>query len=397
MALEVASLTLKLGGLGLRKLSEQEEMLFVMKYGLSFIVDEDIVDGLFDMISGNSELIKQMESVSKKVDLLLDEASVSSMQLLRDAYTAFDAQNYDESIQMFKEVGENARKAFNLSDNIDAWVASTQLRITDTFMRKSFEDGRFKSYGQLSVNRRKEIAANIRDRVEDLVAKAEKERKTKVQKGMKALINKSGRMKEARKDVKDINAKVNQVLRRAYPILTHGLGWTNPESRVSVTSKDFQFDVFPKYIPEGKENEVSIVISRRPEIVVSLYRRLDFAYDRLELSQDTQFLEWVLNGTVHQKIIGSGNADEPVPLKIERPELDIVFRGRSDFGSTVRRMTVGPAEVPDPTKLQKNHHPTTTAALAKAESFSGSGGGKESAKQKTGDKGRGEKGEWSRV
>lgn len=132
---------------------------------------------------------------------------------------------------MYREVGENARKGFNLSLTVDGWVACTQLRLTDTFMRKSFEDGRFKQFSELSPNKRKEIAGNIRDRVDDLLVKAEAEKKAKVDKCKKAVLNKVTRIKETQKQLREIDSKVSDVLKRAYPILTQGLGWTNPDIR----------------------------------------------------------------------------------------------------------------------------------------------------------------------
>jgi hypothetical protein len=66
-------------------------------------VDDDLLEDVFDMFNANTDIIKQIDAIGKKVDLLLDEAHTSSLQLLRDAYTAFDAQNYEETIQMFRE------------------------------------------------------------------------------------------------------------------------------------------------------------------------------------------------------------------------------------------------------------------------------------------------------
>ena len=63
-----------------------------MEYGLSFFLDEDKVESAFNLLDSSAEIVKAIAKVGAKVDLLLDEASTSSTQLLRDAYTAFDAQ-----------------------------------------------------------------------------------------------------------------------------------------------------------------------------------------------------------------------------------------------------------------------------------------------------------------
>ena len=102
--------------------------------------------------------------------------------------------------------------------------------------------------------------------------------------------------------------QVNLVLKRVYPVITQGLGWTNPDTRISPNANDHTIDVFPKYIPEGKDSEVGIVVSRRPEIIVYLYRRLDFAYESLQLEGETpHILNWDLNGTSHQSIFDPAN------------------------------------------------------------------------------------------
>ena len=63
-----------------------------MEYGLSFFLDEDKVESAFNLLDSSAEIVAAIAKVGAKVDLLLDEASTSSTQLLRDAYTAFDAQ-----------------------------------------------------------------------------------------------------------------------------------------------------------------------------------------------------------------------------------------------------------------------------------------------------------------
>ena len=104
---------------------------------------------------------------------------------------------------------------------------------------------------------------------------------------------------------------MNLVLKRVYPVITQGLSWTNPDTRISPNANDHTIDVFPKYIPEGKDSEVGIVVSRRPEIIVSLYRRLDFAYESLQLEGETpHILNWDLNGTSHQSIFDPANVRE---------------------------------------------------------------------------------------
>ena len=104
---------------------------------------------------------------------------------------------------------------------------------------------------------------------------------------------------------------MNLVLKRVYPVITQGLGWTNPDTRVSPNANDHTIDVFPKYIPEGKDSEVGIVVSRRPELIVYLYRRLDFAYESLQLEGETpHILNWDLNGTSHQTIFDPANVRE---------------------------------------------------------------------------------------
>ena len=72
-----------------------------MEYGLSFFLDEDKVESAFNLLDSSAEIVAAIAKVGAKVDLLLDEASTSSTQLLRDAYTAFDAQGCNSTYISF--------------------------------------------------------------------------------------------------------------------------------------------------------------------------------------------------------------------------------------------------------------------------------------------------------
>ena len=57
-----------------------------------------------NFISGVAEFEQQIAAIGKKVDLILGEAQSSSIQLMRDAFIAYDHKNYEEACQLFKEV-----------------------------------------------------------------------------------------------------------------------------------------------------------------------------------------------------------------------------------------------------------------------------------------------------
>ena len=75
MAFEAVAFAVKLGRAGLHRLSKNEECMIVMEYGLSFFLDEDKVEGAFNLLDSNAEIVAAISRVSAKVDLLLDEAS----------------------------------------------------------------------------------------------------------------------------------------------------------------------------------------------------------------------------------------------------------------------------------------------------------------------------------
>ena len=47
----------------------------------------------------------------------------------------------------------------------------------------------------------------------------------------------------------------------------------------------------PAYIPEGKDDAVHVMVARKPEIIVCLYRNLDYTYNTLDLIEG-QVLNW---------------------------------------------------------------------------------------------------------
>ncbi len=278
----MANLVFKLGALGARKLGEHEECIVVLRFGLSFVFPDVLVDTLFGMLP--MQLEEQMADIGRKLDLLLGEAQLTSMQLLRDAFIAFDTGNYSGACQLFHEVRKNATRAFNQSDNIEAWVTTTQLKITATFLTKSFESDRMVLFTDLTPNRRLEIARTVKGYIDDLIAKADSLKKDTVEKVKRASFQQKARTKEAKEKLKGIDDKINPVLRATYPVLSHGLGLTDPNRRIRAFSNDeFNFDVLPKYIPEGKLNHVSVMVAKKPELIIGMHRRLDFTYESLDL------------------------------------------------------------------------------------------------------------------
>ena len=77
-----------------------------------------------------------------------------------------------------------------------------------------------------------------RDRVDDLLSKVDKEKKLKVEKAKNKMIGKEKKLTKTRETLRATDAKVNLVLKRVYPVITQGLGWTNPDSRVSPSAND---------------------------------------------------------------------------------------------------------------------------------------------------------------
>lgn len=61
--MEIVKVTFSLGALGLRKIAENEKASNVLKYGLSFISNDD--DALESILEDNAEIMKQLEEVIK--------------------------------------------------------------------------------------------------------------------------------------------------------------------------------------------------------------------------------------------------------------------------------------------------------------------------------------------
>ena len=49
---------------------------------------------------GSDEVSRQLAEIGKKVDLILQEAQSSSMQLIRDAFIAYEHKNYQDACQV---------------------------------------------------------------------------------------------------------------------------------------------------------------------------------------------------------------------------------------------------------------------------------------------------------
>ena len=92
-------------------------------------------------------------------------------------------------------------------------------------MSKSFEDDRMTVFANLSQNRRQEIAQTVKGYIDDLL--------DKVDPFKKAIVGKKGKAKGAKDQMRQIDDLVDTVLVRAYPLLSQGLGLTNPLKTVT--------------------------------------------------------------------------------------------------------------------------------------------------------------------
>ena len=61
--MEVAKISLSLTALGLRKLNENERAHHVMRFGLSFVISEKMLESFFHALSSNDVLSEKLEEV----------------------------------------------------------------------------------------------------------------------------------------------------------------------------------------------------------------------------------------------------------------------------------------------------------------------------------------------
>ena len=100
-------------------------------------------------------------------------------------------------------------------------------------MSKSFEDDRMTVFANLSQNRRQEIAQTVKGYIDDLLDKVDPFKKAIIEKTKKAIVGKKGKAKGAKDQMRQIDDLVDTVLVRAYPLLSQGLGLTNPLKTVT--------------------------------------------------------------------------------------------------------------------------------------------------------------------
>lgn len=139
-------------------------------------------------------------------------------------------------------------------------------------------------FDNLAPEKQREIAQTIKGYLDDLLEKTEEKKKEIVEKAKKAAkFQAKKKMTEAKAKVQEIDDKVDEVLVRVYPLISQGLHWTEPKKTLTPIDESLSFDVFPVYIPEGKDDSVQVMVCKMPEIIVSLHRKLDFSYNTLDL------------------------------------------------------------------------------------------------------------------
>ncbi len=63
MAMSAVKLSLALGALGAKKLGENEEVVEILKFGLSFVCPESVLDVAFSLIGAESEVTAKLAEV----------------------------------------------------------------------------------------------------------------------------------------------------------------------------------------------------------------------------------------------------------------------------------------------------------------------------------------------
>ncbi len=97
---------------------------------------------------------------------------------------------------------------------MEALVLTTQLKITSSYMNKSYKEGEGMAvFSKLDKDRQSEIAMTIKGYVDDLLSKVNDMKKEALEKAKKSMtLSEKKKMEKARQKIREVDAQLDSVL-----------------------------------------------------------------------------------------------------------------------------------------------------------------------------------------
>ena len=203
-----------------------------------------------------AQILKTVQRIEAKVDTMLKEPLNSAIDYFNTAMSEIENDSYDDAYKSFKDVIENATKAFHYVSgkkvdiqSFQEYVKAIQLLIISRISRYSYDKDKkcFLPFPTLPSNKVKLIG----DFLEDLVKKSLSQ-KTNVKTKFFSFNSQS----EQKEKIQDI---LDQILKICYSYISQNRGWTNMRTKINPAEKKFSMTVMPQYLPEGVVDAAEVI------------------------------------------------------------------------------------------------------------------------------------------
>ena len=229
-----------------------------------------------------AQLLKQVEEMNKKLDVILSTPLQLAVDFLGKAMRHMESQNAADTIKELEKVKDHAMQAFHYTkgqrattQNLKNAVMAKQLTIMSEILTKSFDGTKIIPFSLLDEQKKRTISFLIEDEVSSMQKFHDSYSSSMF------TLNKAEKAKK-KQDILD------GLLRTSYPFISEGRGFTNALGPVKLSIK-----ILPHLLPEGEEDSAYITIGRLQEapLTVKVWRENESVMGRLENGESWRLRE----------------------------------------------------------------------------------------------------------
>ena len=204
------------------------------------------------------EIVKRIEN---KVDVLLDTPLKMAIDYCKSSISNLINKSYPTAFENLKRVLDEAMRAFHHTaakkksvKTFKEKVETVKLIIFAQVLISSYDrvNNVFLPQWMLSDNIKRNISDELQSWVEKLI---EEKAATKTD----SLFSSS---KSSEKKMEAQNS-LDSVLKVAYSFISHGSNFTSEKNRIEVKDNSIEIRVWPKFVPDGKEDKTEMIIGVR--------------------------------------------------------------------------------------------------------------------------------------
>ena len=200
-----------------------------------------------------AQLKKQVEQIDKKLDVILSTPLQLAVDFFGKAMRHMENENVLETIEEIKKVKDHAMQAFLYTkgqgpsiENLKSAVMAKQLVVQSEILVQSVRNNAIIPFSLLDEKKKRTIASLIEDEVTSMQRFHDSHTFSMFTR------NKAEKAKK-KQDIMD------QLLKPAYPFISEGRGLTSTLAQLEIP---FDLRVLPNFLPEGKDDAVSLVIGQ---------------------------------------------------------------------------------------------------------------------------------------